>query len=114
MESTGLRNRIHISEESANLISATGKTHWVKMREDKVSAKGKGVMKTYWLNPSARRAGSAMSVDDGNANRSGVSYQHLVHTDSRQERLVNWVRKAIMATYYLLRQLLIVFLLYRL
>lgn len=90
MESTGIRNRIHISEDSANLISAFGKTHWVKLREDKVKAKGKGIMNTYWLNPTARRANSVIS--SGGEQRTTITYRDLVSTNARHERLVNWVR----------------------
>ena len=42
IESTGARNRIHCSEETADLLKAAGKSKWVIPREDKVHAKGKG------------------------------------------------------------------------
>mmetsp|Transcript_20229 Transcript_20229/g.43726 ORF Transcript_20229/g.43726 Transcript_20229/m.43726 type:complete len:1181 (+) Transcript_20229:158-3700(+) len=51
MESTGMRDRIHISQETADLIIAAGKSHWVVPREDVVVAKGKGEMRTFWLLP---------------------------------------------------------------
>ncbi len=37
--STGIRNRIQISQSTANLLSGSGKLHWVKPREDEVKAK---------------------------------------------------------------------------
>lgn len=40
MESTGVRDRIHISAETAKLLQDSGKHHWVVPREDKVIAKG--------------------------------------------------------------------------
>lgn len=49
LESTGERDRIHISEETANLLEAAGKSHWFKARAEKVVAKGKGELQTYWL-----------------------------------------------------------------
>jgi hypothetical protein len=49
VESTGMRNRIHISEETANLLETASKGHWIKPREDLVHAKGKGDLKTFWL-----------------------------------------------------------------
>ena len=49
VESTGMRNRIHISEETANLLETASKGHWIKPREDLVHAKGKGELKTFWL-----------------------------------------------------------------
>uniref|UniRef100_A0A7S3DMI4 Guanylate cyclase domain-containing protein n=1 Tax=Entomoneis paludosa TaxID=265537 RepID=A0A7S3DMI4_9STRA len=51
MESTGMRDRIHISQETADLIIAASKSHWVVPREDVVVAKGKGEMRTFWLLP---------------------------------------------------------------
>ena len=51
MESTGLRNKIHISQETADLLHEAGKGHWVEERKDIVVAKGKGALQTYWLNP---------------------------------------------------------------
>ena len=49
MESTGYRNRIHISHETAELLRQAGKSQWVTPRKDKVDVKGKGVLETYWL-----------------------------------------------------------------
>jgi class 3 adenylate cyclase len=51
MESTGIRTKIQISQETAQLIIASGKSQWIKPREDIVVAKGKGELKTYWLLP---------------------------------------------------------------
>lgn len=41
MESTGERDKIHLSQETANLLIQAGKGHWVVPREEKVIAKGK-------------------------------------------------------------------------
>lgn len=49
MESTGQKGRIHISEQTANILIAHGRGSWVKPREDMVEAKGKGTLKTFWL-----------------------------------------------------------------
>ena len=49
IETTGKRNRIHLSEQTAMLIMAAGFKQWVVEREDAVEARGKGTMKTYWL-----------------------------------------------------------------
>ena len=51
VETTGLRNRIHLSNETAQLLKEAGKTKWIVAREDKVVAKGKGELETYWLLP---------------------------------------------------------------
>jgi hypothetical protein len=42
MESTGVPNRIHLSQSTADLLVEASKGHWVKPREDLVTAKGKG------------------------------------------------------------------------
>ena len=42
MESTGERNKIHISKDTADLLIASGKNMWVTPRGEKVHAKGKG------------------------------------------------------------------------
>lgn len=59
MESNGAPNRIHMSEATATLIKAAGKGTWITMREDRIMAKGKGEMQTYWCEPKA--AGSVTS-----------------------------------------------------
>jgi hypothetical protein len=53
MESTGIKGRIHCSESTMKLLVKAGKNYWIVPREDTVSAKGKGEMKTYWLHPTA-------------------------------------------------------------
>jgi hypothetical protein len=79
MESNGEPNKIHVSEDTAKLIELAGKgyvpspfcicvtmasfifslpnlffkfRHWLTPREEKISAKGKGMMQTYWCEPS--------------------------------------------------------------
>jgi len=51
MESTGIKRKIQISQETAELIVAANHPNWVKPRNDIVVAKGKGEMQTYWLLP---------------------------------------------------------------
>jgi hypothetical protein len=52
MESTGQRNKIHISQATAALLVDGGMEHWFVPRENLVTAKGKGEMQTYWINVS--------------------------------------------------------------
>jgi len=40
MESNGKRDSIQISEQTANLLIAAGKSYWIQQREDKIIAKG--------------------------------------------------------------------------
>jgi 3'5'-cyclic nucleotide phosphodiesterase/Adenylate and Guanylate cyclase catalytic domain len=49
IETTGMKGRIHLSEQTASLIMAAGREEWVEARKDVVTAKGKGRMNTYWL-----------------------------------------------------------------
>jgi Adenylate and Guanylate cyclase catalytic domain len=49
MESTGIANMIQASQETADLLIAAGKKHWLTKRKDPVSAKGKGEMVTYFV-----------------------------------------------------------------
>lgn len=49
MESNGSPGRIHVSEATAKELRAKGKHSWLVPREDKIVAKGKGEMQTYWV-----------------------------------------------------------------
>jgi transcription termination factor NusB len=49
MESNGQAGRVQISEQMANVLACEGKSHWYTPREDKITAKGKGELQTYWL-----------------------------------------------------------------
>jgi class 3 adenylate cyclase len=74
IESTGQRNKIHLSKETADLLIAAGKNHWVSEREEMVQAKGKGEMQTYWLSlklqsgPSSKSGTTNSSDDDEGSN----------------------------------------------
>jgi hypothetical protein len=111
IESTGKKNKIHLSKETAELLMKSGKGHWTFARADKVTAKGKGELETFWLknirgadDPSAK---SATGSDDnktkiqqsGNPSKNfqpivsaGTTIQNRVKTQSEKklDRLVNW------------------------
>ena len=57
MESTGVPRMIQVSQTTADSLILHGKSGWLSPREDKVVAKGKGEMQTYWL----IRSGSSTS-----------------------------------------------------
>ena len=61
MESNGLRNKIHVSSETAELLKSGGKGHWLVPPEEKIHAKGKGSLRTYWLDVKIQSSGSARS-----------------------------------------------------
>ena len=42
-------NKIHISTETADMLIASGKSSWITPRDDKILAKGKGILSTYFL-----------------------------------------------------------------
>ncbi|CAB9505432.1 Receptor-type guanylate cyclase gcy [Seminavis robusta] len=63
IESTGEGSRIHMSEQFADELVKFGKGHWIVPREDKVEAKGKGTLTTFWLQVTASRDQSALSGD---------------------------------------------------
>lgn len=46
IETSGMPGRIHLSKETADLLIARGKGHWVQKREDAVSLKGLGNVNT--------------------------------------------------------------------
>ena len=65
MESTGAPSKIQLSKETADLLLAAGKSNWIRERAEKVRAKGKGELQTYWLEV---RHETAASVTSGSSN----------------------------------------------
>jgi class 3 adenylate cyclase len=96
MESNGFAGKIQVSQETADLLIAAGKQHWLTPREDKIVAKGKGELQTYWV--STKSSGSVGS-DNGTDSTSKDS-DNAVNTDEpktvehvrseKTERLVQW------------------------
>jgi hypothetical protein len=63
MESNGQVQRIHVSQETAQLLMEAGHSDWVEKRDELISVKGKGKMQTFWAKP--KEANSAVSTVDG-------------------------------------------------
>ena len=61
VESTGEPGRIHVSQETAGLLANSGKAEWLEKRADKVFAKGKGEIQTYWVRRKAAPEGTTAS-----------------------------------------------------
>eukprot|EP00538_Stauroneis_constricta_P006255 CAMPEP_0119548160 /NCGR_PEP_ID=MMETSP1352-20130426/2143_1 /TAXON_ID=265584 /ORGANISM="Stauroneis constricta, Strain CCMP1120" /LENGTH=768 /DNA_ID=CAMNT_0007593349 /DNA_START=72 /DNA_END=2378 /DNA_ORIENTATION=+ len=61
MESTGTPGRIQVSQATADYLILAGRGKWLTPREDKVFAKGKGEMQTYWINTDTRSTTSDQS-----------------------------------------------------
>lgn len=103
MESNGAKNRIHISKETADLLTKAGKDHWFIAREDKIVAKGKGELQTYWLNVINRYASSNESTYTGSdvsfTCADGIDFdegedvtpqaEHML--SEKYQRLVSWI-----------------------
>jgi class 3 adenylate cyclase len=99
MESTGERTKIQVSQETADLLMAAGKSHWLKTRDEVVVAKGKGEMKTYWLDPTKKRRNNKshkdirvtqdISLQNGDFVDKPMSPGD-VPADDKNSRLVDW------------------------
>lgn len=65
MESTGEPGRVQVSEETAQELRSKGKEQWLTARRDKVTAKGKGSLQTYWLATNSTTTASSGASTDG-------------------------------------------------
>lgn len=100
IESTGVRNRIHLSQEVADSVAAAGKAHWLTLRSEKVFAKGKGEMQTYWLNVIGHSERSSSRHDGSETDGLGSCSPSLLDqleleadhakVNEKMERLVDW------------------------
>ncbi len=76
------------------MLIRAGKGHWVRPREDDVVAKGKGVLKTFWLTPSSKRAESLTASENGTYDEIPCEYIPVnknVNGIMKHERLVGWM-----------------------
>eukprot|EP00980_Cylindrotheca_fusiformis_P025951 scaffold14981_cov90-Cylindrotheca_fusiformis.AAC.1 len=62
MEHTGERNRIQLSQATADLLKAADLGQWIIPRVSKIFVKGKGDMQTYWLRKSKVRKSKTSDV----------------------------------------------------
>jgi 3'5'-cyclic nucleotide phosphodiesterase/Adenylate and Guanylate cyclase catalytic domain len=96
MESTSDRGKIQVSQETADLLMAAGKSHWLKPREELVVAKGKGELKTYWLDPTKKRRHTKTHKDIRVAqdialnNGSSTNFSGEPSFDDKYARLIDW------------------------
>ncbi|CAB9508785.1 Guanylate cyclase [Seminavis robusta] len=68
MESNGVKGKIHVSQSTADSLIAHNKGDWLSVREDKITAKGKGVMTTNFVTP---RSAGHLAESFGASRRSG-------------------------------------------
>jgi hypothetical protein len=96
MESNGVPGRIQISSDTAQLLRDVGKEHWLKEREEKVAAKGKGELQTYFLqiDPGARSSRAGSSAGSVTSNGSGLSDDIFApdptEVQARRNRVAEW------------------------
>jgi hypothetical protein len=100
MESTGKRDMIQISQAMADILYSNGKHHWIVRRSDVVVAKGIGMVKTYWLNPSANKKGSVSGGSERGHSGSdvGTSIESSLHDQCmiKNQRLVDWMTQLLL------------------
>lgn len=75
LEGSGMPHRIHATKETADLLTASGKGHWVSPRRELVQMKGKGDLQTYWVAP----------VSKGSRGSAGRSATGSVSGDSSED-----------------------------
>ena len=92
MESTGIGGKIQVSEETAHLLLQDDKSRWLRKRDMMVTAKGKGQLKTYWVEPERTKCRVSFSGIDGLDIDNTDSIQHR-HRYSSSEQLSNLEEK---------------------
>ena len=88
-KSTSIANKIQISQETASLLEEAGKSRWFSCREDKIKAKGKGEMITFWL----VKGGDAMkdrasSIDSYDTNEEDDA--SIERAEKQNARIAKW------------------------
>jgi hypothetical protein len=101
LKSLGERNKIQVSQATADLLVAAGKAHWLKPRLGGVTAKGKGKLNSFWLNPTARNGSTSSessSTGDQNSFDPTLGPKDLAETITavKQGRLVDWMAELLL------------------
>lgn len=84
MESTGVRSKIQVSQSTAEELKKSGKAHWLSERKGGVQAKGKGVMPSWFVEPSSHGASSTCSSVESLGDFEGDEL------DPKTMRLIEW------------------------
>ena len=94
IEHTGLRNRVHLSQDTADLLCQAGKEHWITKRSELVSGKGKSKIQTYWLHGHGQsqedpdKEGQELKAKTANKN---ISFDQIEDAlPPKVKRLVDW------------------------
>lgn len=106
MESSGVAGRVHVSKETAQLLIRAGKESWIYPREEKVYAKGKGELETFFLHLGASHSSDQQSSNGGSDKLSshfddddmGNTNINEVCDNNHVARLIDWnVEKLVIA-----------------
>lgn len=103
MESTGTPDRIQVSQDTANLLCAGNKSHWLTQRDDLIVAKGKGQLQTYFVKPKKKTKSPSYALDVSSTVSSQLTDSHWgtlsfsnnnvtsgMELSDREDRLVDW------------------------
>jgi Adenylate and Guanylate cyclase catalytic domain len=95
MESNGIRGKIQVSQETANLLVEADKEYWLIPREDKIMAKGKGTLQTFFVDPTKKRASSCDSEEASSKTDKVMKEESFPESSnaptSVNDRLINWM-----------------------
>lgn len=94
IQTTGISNRIHLSQATANLLIENGCKRWVTKRDMAVLTEEKGEVETYWLTRGVKQLGgfddtASIAYSDFMSMASGMSDDFDLYGDSRM-RWVEW------------------------
>lgn len=108
MESTCMPGKIQVSEETADLLKSSGKGHWMRERHDLAFIKGKGKLRTFWLDmkgegprsasskngtseKSSERDNTASNASDGKFIKTKeLAKKEEAALRQKEERLIKW------------------------
>jgi hypothetical protein len=95
IQTTGMSNRIHLSQATANILIDNGCKRWVTKREGSINTREKGDLDTYWLTRGVKQLGgfddtaSSIAYSDFMSMASGASDDNDLYGDSRM-RWIEW------------------------
>jgi hypothetical protein len=91
-ESTGLPNKIQVSQETADLLREHGKENQLEPRTDLVLAKGKGCLETFWLKlRQPRYSGNADTTNHSHSSDvSASATADAIEKKLKRQKLVDW------------------------
>lgn len=90
-----------MSEETADLLRQAGKSSWLIPREGSVSAKGKGQVKTFFVNVGPSTAASSRADEEKSSSINLGASSNMFHMeeevrfDAHLERLVKWNKEVL-------------------